>query len=308
MKIVFMGSPDFALPSLQALNNNENVDVLAVFSQPAKKQGRKMQLKDTVVATYAKENDLPVHTPVKLDAEQVEILKDYNPDVICVVAYGLLLPESVLNVAPCINVHPSSLPRFRGAAPLQHTLISGDKETDLCIMAMEKGLDTGDVYKRISYELAEDTYLNTHHDKMSSEGAVHLLDVVLNWKEYQDKGVKQIEDGVIYAHKIDKQTQTLDFSKTATDLYNLVRGLSPVPGGIVSFNDIKYKIYKTQVLEQDHSYKAGEVVSADRQSGLVVACSKDLLRLEIIQKPGKGKMKDIDLLNGLQINIGDCFE
>jgi len=303
-----MGSPDFALPSLQALNNNENVEVLAVFSQPAKKQGRKMQLKDTVVAAYAKENNLPVHTPVKLDAEQVEILKQYNPDVICVVAYGLLLPESVLNVATCINVHPSSLPRFRGAAPLQHTLIAGDTDTDLCIMAMEKGLDTGDVYKRINYELSEDTYLDTHHDKMSSEGSVHLLDVVLNWDEYKDKGVKQVEDGVIYAHKIDKETQTLDFSKTATELYNLVRGLSPVPGGIVTFDGVKYKIYKTQIIKQEHSYKAGEVVFADRKNGLVVACAKDLLRLETIQKPGKGKMKDIDLLNGLQINIGDCFD
>jgi len=308
MRIVFMGSPDFALPSLQALNNNENVEVLAVFSQPAKKQGRKMQLKDTVVAAYAKENNLPVHTPVKLDAEQVEILKQYNPDVICVVAYGLLLPESVLNVATCINVHPSSLPRFRGAAPLQHTLIAGDTDTDLCIMAMEKGLDTGDVYKRINYELSEDTYLDTHHDKMSSEGSVHLLDVVLNWDEYKDKGVKQVEDGVIYAHKIDKETQTLDFSKTATELYNLVRGLSPVPGGIVTFDGVKYKIYKTQIIKQEHSYKAGEVVFADRKNGLVVACAKDLLRLETIQKPGKGKMKDIDLLNGLQINIGDCFD
>ena len=308
MKIVFMGSPDFALPSLKSLHENSDVEVVAVFSQPAKKQGRKMQLKDTVIASFAKENDIPVHTPVKLDAEQVEILEQYNADLICVVAYGLLLPESVLNVAPCINVHPSSLPRFRGAAPLQHTLIAGDKTTDMCIMAMEKGLDTGDVFKRISYELSDDTYLDTHHDYMASEGAEHLLDVVLNWDNYKDKAVKQVEDGVIYAHKIDKSTQKLDFSKTATELYNLVRGLSPVPGGIVSFEDVNYKIYKTQVILQDHSYKNGEVVFADRKNGLVVACAKDLLRLEVIQKPGKGKMNDIDLLNGLKINIGDCFD
>lgn len=306
MKIVFMGSPDFALPSLQKLVNSQDVEVLAVFSQPAKKQGRKMQLKDTVIAEYAKSQNIAVHTPLKLDAEQVEILKQYNPDLICVVAYGLLLPVPVLNVATCVNVHPSSLPRFRGAAPLQHTLIAGDTQTDLCIMAMEKGLDTGDVYKRINYKLAEDTYLDTHHDYMATEGAEHLLDVITNWDSYKDKGIKQVEEGVIYAHKIDKQTQTLNFNKTATELYNLVRGLSPVPGGIVTFNDVKYKIYKTQVVAIQGN--PGEVLLADKKQGLVIACAKDALRLEIIQKPGKGKMKDTDLLNGLSVEIGAKFD
>tara|TARA_Y100001960_G_scaffold231376_1_gene242971 strand:+ start:435 stop:1355 length:921 start_codon:yes stop_codon:yes gene_type:complete len=306
MKIIFMGSPDFALPSLKTLVESKDVEVLSVFSQPAKKQGRKMQLKDTVIAEFAKSQDIPVHTPVKLDAEQVEVLKEYNPDLICVVAYGLLLPESVLNVAPCINVHPSSLPRFRGAAPLQHTLIAGDKETDLCIMAMEKGLDTGDVYKRINYKLADDLYLDTHHDHMASEGAEHLLDVVTKWDNYKDKAIKQVEEGVIYAHKITKETQTLDFSKSATELYNLIRGLSPVPGGIVSLNDVKYKVYKTQVVDMQGT--AGEVLVADKKAGLVVACGKDALRLETIQKPGKGKMKDTDLLNGLNLEIGAKFD
>jgi methionyl-tRNA formyltransferase len=305
MKIVFMGSPDFALPSLKALYEHNDIEVLAVFSQPAKKQGRKMQLKDTVIAEFAKSKELPVHTPVKLDAEQVEILKQYNPDLICVVAYGLLLPESVLNVAPCINVHPSSLPRFRGAAPLQHTLMAGDKTTDMCIMAMEKGLDTGDVYKRINYELSDDTYLDTHHDYMASEGSVHLLDVVLNWNDYKDNAIKQSEEGVVYAHKIDKAAQTLDYTKTATELYNQVRGLSPVPGAITVFNDVAYKIYKTSVV--DMSGKAGEVLVADKKQGLVIACAQQALRLETIQKPGKSKMKDTDLLNGLQINLGDYF-
>lgn len=306
MKIIFMGSPDFALPSLKALVKNENIEVLAVFSQPAKKQGRKMQLKDTVIAQFAKEQNIAVHTPAKLDAEQVEILKQYNPDLICVVAYGLLLPVPVLNVATCVNVHPSSLPRFRGAAPLQHTLIAGDNKTDLCIMAMEKGLDTGDVYKRINYKLADDIYLEEHHDHMANEGATHLLDVVTNWNNYKDNGVKQVEEGVIYAHKITKETQTLDFTKPAAELYNLIRGLSPVPGGIVTLKNVKYKIYKTQIV--DMSGEAGTVLVADKKQGLIVACGDKALRLESIQKPGKGKMKDTDLLNGLAVEIGAKFD
>lgn len=309
MNIIFMGSPDFALPSLKALHINESVTVKAVFSQPAKKQGRKMQLKDTVISSYAKENNINVHTPLKLDDEQVKILQEYKPDLICVVAYGLLLPESVLNVAPCINVHPSSLPRFRGAAPLQHTLIAGDKITDMCIMAMEKGLDTGDIFKRINYKISENTYLDSHHDYMSEEGATHLMDVVLNWDIYKDKAVKQSEDGVIYAHKIDKQTQKINFDNIASSIYNKVRGLSPVPGAIVCYNNVNYKVYKTSIISNDeHSYKSGEVVVANKKEGLVIACSKGLLRLETIQKPGKGKMKDTDLLNGLEINLGDCFD
>lgn len=306
MKIIFMGSPDFALPSLKALYECPNVEVLAVFSQPAKKQGRKMQLQDTVIANFAKQNNIELHTPVKLDTQQVEILKQYNPDLICVVAYGLLLPEAVLNIAPCINVHPSSLPRFRGAAPLQHTLIAGDKTTDLCIMDMEKGLDTGAVYKRISYDLADDVYLAEHHDYMANQGAKHLLDVVLNWDNYKNNALVQATEGVTYAHKIDKQTQKIDFNNTAIQIYNLIRGLSPVPCAFASFNGENYKIYEAQIVKQQG--KAGQVLTADRKNGLVIACAQDALRLSVIQKPGKGKMPDTDLLNGLKINVGDCFE
>ena len=138
--------------------------------------------------------------------------------------------------------------------------------------------------KRISYELSDDTYLDTHHDYMASEGAEHLLDVVLNWDNYKDKAVKQVEEGVIYAHKIDKATQKLDFSKTSTELYNLVRGLSPVPGGIVSFEGVNYKIYKTQVISQDHSYKNGEVVFADRKKWLSSSLCKRFIKIRSYSK------------------------
>jgi methionyl-tRNA formyltransferase len=306
MKIIFMGSPDFALPSLKKLIEHKDIDVVAVFSQSPKKQGRKMQLQDTAVGQFAKNEGIDLHTPLKLDDEQVKIIKSYNPDLICVVAYGLLLPQNVLDIATCINVHPSSLPKFRGAAPLQHTLMAGDSSADLCIMAMEKGLDTGDVYKRINYTLADDLYLEEHHNHMANEGAEHLLDVVLNWNNYKNNAIKQSENGVIYAHKITKETQKLDFTKTADDLYNLVRGLSPVPGGIVSFDGIAYKVFKTQVI--DMQGQAGEVLVADTKNGLVVACSQNALRLEIIQKPGKGKMQDTEVLKGLSIKLGAKFD
>jgi len=304
IKIVFMGSPEFALSSLRELHSSDKIEVVGVFSQPPKKSGRKMELKDTVVASFAKQESIPLFTPVKINAEAIEQLKELNPDLVCVVSYGLILPQSILDVTQFINLHPSSLPRFRGAAPLQHTLISGDDNADICIMDMESGIDTGAVYKRVNYKISEDMYLDEYHDMASLEGAKHLLDVVENWDKYKGQAIKQTEEGMVYAHKIDKKTQKLDFTKSVGEVYNLIRGISPVPAAKTSIQGVDLKVYKADIIsEAPHSYTAGEIVKANTKDGLQIACGDGIIRLKVIQKAGKGKMLDTDLLNGWDLNV-----
>ncbi|MCP4355568.1 MAG: methionyl-tRNA formyltransferase [Proteobacteria bacterium] len=303
MRIVFMGSPHFALPSLKALHSSDKIEVVGVFSQTPKKSGRKMELKDTAVASFAKQNNIPLFTPAKINAEAIDQLQELNPDLVCVVSYGLILPQSILDVTQFINVHPSSLPRFRGAAPLQHTLIAGDETADICIMDMEKGIDTGAVYKRVNYTISEDMYLDEYHDMAAQEGAKHLREVVENWSDYKGNAIKQTEDGMIYAHKIDKETQKLDFSKPIREVYNLIRGISPIPAAKTNISGVDLKVYKADIIsEEPHSYKSGDIVKANTKDGLQIACADGIIRLRLIQKAGKGRMLDTDLLNGWDLS------
>lgn len=304
-RIAFMGTPGFAVPALEALHMAGH-NILAVYCQPPKPAGRGMQLTPSPVHQAAEKLGLNVRTPEKLNADEVAYLTSLNLDLICVAAYGLLLPTSVLKVAPCVNVHPSALPRWRGAAPLNHTLLAGDNATDLCIMAMEKGLDTGAVYKRVPYVLTPDMTFGELHDLMAQEGATHLLDVVNQWDSFKNNAVPQTEEGMVYANKILPADRVTDFTKRASHVHNHIRGLSPFPAATMKLEGVAYKLLKSTPAAG--SGPAGTVLHADTQHGLVIACGEGAVRLLELQREGKRAMTDVELLNGQSITVGALVE
>lgn len=305
MHIVFMGAPDFAVPSLQKLIDSDSHKVVGVFTQPPRPAGRGMKLRNTPVHDLALNYNIPVFTPTRFKGEGVEALKSLHPDLICVAAYGLLLPQSVLDVAPCLNVHPSALPRWRGAAPLHHTILAGDTTTEACIMHMEKGLDSGPVYLRLPVKIKDGTTTGMLHDEMASLGATALMQVLRNWENYQHNAIPQPESGLTYAHKITPEQKPTDFSKPAAEVRQHILGLSPFPGATAKLGGVLYKLLDAK--PANGSGEAGKVLTADEKAGLVVACGSGALRLTTVQKEGKKAMPDIELLKSGGIKVGDIF-
>lgn len=319
MKIVFMGSPEFAVPSLQALIDSRH-EVIAVFTQPPRPAGRGQKLRNTPVHDLAKQNDISVFTPKFLGKKSVPILQELNPDLICVAAYGLILPQTVLDIAPCVNVHPSALPRWRGAAPMNHTILAGDTTTDMCIMQMEAGLDTGPVYLREHVAIDPNETTGDLHDRMAKLGAACMAKVINHFPAYEKKLKKQAWwKRSVYAHKFLPEDlpilRAIDFTKPAQLVHNKVRGLSPWPVATCKHTDTEgketeLKMLRSEIIATDPVKigKPGEVIMADSQNGLVVACKKNAIRFTQIQRPGKKAMADTEVLNGFDaIKVGDIF-
>lgn len=303
MDVIFMGSPDFACPALQALIDSEH-SVLAVFSQPPKQAGRGHKVTPTPIHQLAEKNAIPVHTPEKLKVDEVALLKNYAPDVIVVAAYGLLLPKDVLDVAPCINIHPSALPRWRGAAPLNHTILAGDTTTDICIMQMEEGLDTGPVYTRQSYAVGKNETAGELHDRLAIEGANLLLETLANWP-ITPIPQEPSDIAPTYAHKFRPkklpQIRALDFTKSASELHNQIRGLSPWPGATAVHvandgTETQLKILGSE-MAQSGQYEAGKIIQADKKS-IIIGCGSGAVSLTKLQKPGSKPLHAVDFLNG----------
>ena len=303
MRIVFMGTPAFAVPSLKTLIESEH-DVVGVFTQPPRPAGRGHKVKKSPTHELAEEHDIPVFTPKKLDEDALETLRGLEPSIIVVAAYGMLLPQSALEAAPCINIHPSALPRWRGAAPIQRAILAGDTTTEVCIMHMEPGLDTGPVYRRKQFDIGVNETAGELHDWLAEKGAELLMDVIGDWGAIEAE--PQSKDGVTYAHKITPEMRAIDFSKPAQEVHNQIRGLSPWPGATAHLGEEQVKILRSQLVEGKGA--PGEVLTADTDNGLVVACGKGALRLRRVQRPGKKDMADVDLLRGFPIQLGVKFK
>jgi methionyl-tRNA formyltransferase len=309
MRIIFMGSPDFAVPSLENLVKKGH-EVVAVYSQPPRKSGRGQKITPTAVHKAAEALAIPVETPEKLNADAQEILKQYKPDLICVAAYGLILPEGVLNIAPCINVHPSALPRWRGAAPMNYPILAGDTTTDVCIMHMEKGLDCGDVYLRKAYNISEDETAGELMERLTNEGATALEEVVKNWDTYKTAGIQQVGE-TTYAHKFRPadlaDIRKLDFNKSPSELHNQVRGLSPWPGAVCTHGDNELKVLKsTNPRITKTNEPIGTIISSN-ENGLTVACAGGNITFTTLQRAGKKEMPVSEVLKGYPMNIGEII-
>lgn len=302
MRIVFMGTPDFAVPSLQALIDAGH-DVCAVYTQPDKPQGRKQILTAPPVKTLALEHDIPVFQPNTLKNEDEQArLRELAPEVIIVVAYGKLLPKAVLDIPPhgCINVHGSLLPRWRGAAPIQWAVIAGDEMAGVTTMQMAEGLDTGDMLLTYETKVGEKETAGELFDRLAQSGAELLTQTLVKLDEITPR--PQDDAQSCYAHMLDKQMAVIDWSKSAHEIDCLIRGLNPWPIALTTLSGERLKVFAAE--KANGNGEPGTVLEANPKKGLTVACGEGALKLTEIQLVGGKRMKVNDFLRGHAIEVG----
>lgn len=311
MKVLFMGTPDFAIPTLKALYESGE-EIVGVITQPDKPKGRGYTLTPPPVKAWALEKGLEVYQPATLKDEAfAELLSKLDPELIVVVAFGKILPKSVLDYPKhgCINVHGSLLPKYRGAAPMQRAIIDGEKVTGVTIMYMDVGLDTGDMLYKSEVEIAEDDNFENIHDKLAECGADALIKTVGLIKSGNAVREKQDDGLSTYAAKIEKNDCLLDFSKSAEELHNLIRGLSPIPLSFTHTPDGKLlKITSARIVDRDSvsDKGAGTVVALDGE--ITVVCGKGKIALTGVLPEGKGRMGAAEFIRGRKVNIGDLLK
>ena len=295
MNIVFMGTPDFAVPCLQALLDAGYL-VTGVFTQPDKPKGRGYQLAPPPVKEFALTQNLPVFQPKTMrDAETLEQLKGCNPDLIVVVAYGKLLPKEVLDLPRlgCINVHASLLPKYRGAGPVQWSIINGEEETGVTTMYMAEALDTGDMLESASLKIGENETADELMERLSHLGAELLISTVKKAEEGTLKPVPQDEALSTYVSMLDKEMARLDFNKPAREVHNLIRGLSSWPCAYTFYQGKRLKVYHSKLSPM--SGQPGELLDAKR---FIVACRDGAVEFETVQYEGGKRMSGADFLRG----------
>ena len=302
-----MGTPEFAVPSLNLLANHH--EVVAVYSQPPRANGRGMSIKKTPIHNLAIKLNIPIFTPSSLkNDDTLSRFKTLKPDIVVVVAYGLILPLNYLEVPKygCINGHASLLPRWRGAAPIQRAIEAGDKETGTCIMVMEKGMDTGPLILSNEITISEDENAQTLHDRLSVLTAKSLIVAIKMYTEENFVPKKQDDLGVMYARKIEKNDSIIDWSLSSGMISNKIRALHPSPGTYTIGQSGTLKIINANVIKQSHNLSPGTVI--ENNNSLIVACGENTsLEIKKVQKPGKNIISIPAYLNGTKLNVGDKF-
>lgn len=307
MRIVFMGTPDFSVPCLDALVKAGH-EVAAVFTQPDKPKNRGHKLQMTPVKEYALEKGIAVCQPLSLrkgdEAESaLATLRQLAPECIVVVAYGQILPKAVLDLPGygCINVHASLLPRYRGAAPIQRCIIQGETETGITTMYMAEGLDIGDMILKEKTEIPPDMTASQLHDVLSDLGAKLIVQTLDMLEQGTAPRTPQTDENTCYASMISKDDCRIDFTQPADTIYNQIRGLSSSPCAFTFLESKRLKVYFAEKLQSDVSADPGTVIQAE---GLCVACGTGALRLTDIQPEGGKRMTDSDFLRGRKIPAG----
>lgn len=311
MKILFMGTPDFALFSLKGLCEN-GYDVIGVVTQPDKPKGRGYVLTPPPVKVYALEKNIPVYQPNSLRTEEfASLLNELNPDLIAVVAYGKILPKNVLDYPKygCVNVHGSLLPEYRGAAPMQMAIIDGKKVTGITTMFMAEGLDTGDMLLKAECEITENDNFEVIHDRLGALGADLLQKTIDGLGNGEITPIPQDHSKATHTSKILKEDCEIDFSKDCDTIHNLIRGLSPIPLAFTHTPDGKLlKIVASEICERDsQNAEAGKVISLENGK-IKVACAKGSINILTVLPEGKGKMSAGDFIRGRKINEGDILK
>ena len=305
LRILFAGTPDFAAASLAALLDSEH-EVIAVHTQPDRPAGRGRKLQMSPVKALALEHALPVHQPesLKRDPDAVAHLRSLGADLMVVVAYGLLLPPAVLE-APrlgCVNVHASLLPRWRGAAPIQRAILAGDRDTGICIMRMEAGLDTGPVFHRVATAIGEHETGGDLHDRLAELGARALIETLPGIADGSREPQPQDDRLATYAHKLTKEEAVIDWTWPAAAIERQVRAFNPWPVAQTSLEDAVLRVWDAEAEPQSaHSVAPGRVVQADR-AGIRVATGEGLLRITRLQPAGKKPMSAGDYLNARHLD------
>lgn len=308
MKIIFAGTPVFAAMALDALIKEKH-EIVLVLTQPDRPAGRGMKMVSSAVKQLAQANQLELLQPPTLkDIETLERLREKNADIMIVAAYGLILPETVLNIPRfgCLNIHASLLPRWRGAAPIQRAILAGDQETGITIMQMDAGLDTGAMLLKENISIAKDDTTQTLHDKLSELGARAIVKTLSLLQQNKIIPIDQDETLACYAKKINKNEACIDWNETALYIDRMIRAYNPAPGAYTSFRGQMVKIWQARVIAQQPG-NPGEIQSIDRD-GITVACGENLIKLEIIQRPGGKRLTATEFVTGFAIHPGDCFD
>ncbi len=298
LKIIFAGTPEFAAVALDRLLHSSH-QVIAVYTQPDRPAGRGLKLTASPVKELALAKQLPVHQPASLKSvDEQNILKELNADVMVVAAYGLLLPKAVLEIPRlgCINIHPSLLPRWRGAAPIQRTIFSGDKETGVAIMQMDEGLDTGPVLLQRNYTLKPNETTQTLHDTLAKIGADALVETLDLLAQNKAKPQPQSHENVEYAKKISKEEANINWNDPAEKISCMVRAFNPWPVAYTDWQGKNLRVWMAEVIKQSHSQTPRTIVNASRD-GIDIAAGQDVLRLLQVQLPGGKVMSVADFYN-----------
>lgn len=306
MRIVFMGTPDFAVPSLEALIA-ENYHVVAVVTQPDRPKGRKKELTPPPVKVAAQKHNIPVFQPEKLrDPEAVQTVLGLKPDLIVTAAYGQILPEEILK-APrlgCINVHASLLPKYRGGAPIHRAIMDGEKETGVTIMYMVKALDAGDMIAQSAVPITERDHVGTMHDKLSRVGADLLKEVLPRLIRGEIQAVPQDESLATYAPNIRREDEKMDWTRSAEELARQVRGLHPWPVAFTLWKGKPFKIWWAEP-SREPAEEAPGTVKRVKEDGIAVATGEGTLILKEVQPSGKKRMSVEEFVRGRQMEAGE---
>ncbi|WP_373005186.1 methionyl-tRNA formyltransferase [Sulfurimonas sp.] len=301
MRIIFMGTPNYAEAILERIINTADMDVVAVYTQPDKPVGRKKVMTPPVVKTLAQKHMIDVYQPNRLrDADTVEELLKIEADFIVVAAYGQILPLEILQHAPCINLHASILPAYRGASPIQQTLLNGDIKTGVTAMLMDVGLDTGDILKIDEIDVSDDEMVETLFERLTLTATELTIDVLKNFNSYTP--VKQNDSLATHCAKISKQDGEVSFTN-ATELYNKYRAFTPWPA-IYLESGLKLKSIKLE--DRDSSNESGKILSIDKDS-IVVGCKKGSVRIFKVQPASKKEMDILSYINGKRLSLADTL-
>ena len=306
MKTIFMGTPEFAIPSLKAVS--QNTDLKLIFTKEDKRNARGNKIIYSPVKQFGLDNDIEVIQPKRMkDEEVIDKIKEVNPDLIVVVAYGKILPKEIIDIPKygIINVHSSLLPKYRGASPIHSAILNGDKESGVSIMYIEEGLDSGDVILKETCEITEDDTLGTLHDRLKELGAIGLEKALKLIEAEEVKAEKQDDSKATFVKPITKEQAKIDWNNTKEVIFNQIRGLNPFPGAYThNEKNENIKIYKSEKLEKEYDGENGTVVEMTKK-GPVVKVANGALRLLEIKFEGKKLQSGADVVNGRKMAVGE---
>lgn len=310
MRIVFMGTPDFAVGSLKALSECGKYEIVSVITQPDRPKGRGNKVLMTPVKEYALSKGYPVFQPQKVKTpEFVAELKAMAPDLIVVAAFGQFLSQEILDLPKygCINVHASLLPKYRGAAPIQYAIIKGEQESGVTIMQMDIGMDTGAMLDKVVVPIGENTTMGELHDALMEKGAELLLKVVAAIEAGSAVAVPQNNDEAVYATLLKREMECIDWSKSAQEVHNLIRGFNPVPSTFTTLPNGKHlKLFGSRLTGKDAKANAGTVVEVGKKS-FFVACGSGVVEITEVQPESKKRMPAQVFVNGRGVQVGDVL-
>lgn len=302
-----MGTPEFSIPSLDAVYSGE-CEIVGVVTQPDRPRGRGKRMVPSPVKEWAQEKGLKVLQPLRArDEEFIERIKSLSPDLIVTAAYGQILPKDILDIPTlgCINVHASLLPKYRGACPIQQAILEGEDKTGITIMYMDIGMDTGDIILQREISISPDENCQSLHDRLSRLGADLLSEALILFDKGKPKGIPQDPNKATYSQKIDKSTGEIDWNMDVNKIKNHVRAYTPWPGAYTHVCGLRLKVCEVIVENSDGNKKPapGRIVHADEENGLVVSGLNGFVRLSKIQAPGKRIMEDVEFLRGNKIEL-----